>query len=205
MSNNAIRILYNELNRREGVRCERVFAPAPDFEALLESKGLPLYTLEGGHPLSSVDLLGFSVGYELAATSMLAILKSGHIPLRAEDRGEEDPIVIGGGPAISNPHPFAFFLDAAFIGEGETAFCDLAADLAALKKAGADRPRLLERLTQCESIWIPQRGSKPGHPGRRAIYQGFSEADYHTANPIATLKIVQDHGTVEIMGTARME
>jgi radical SAM-linked protein len=199
MSNNAIRILYNELNRREGVRCERVFAPAPDFEALLESKGLPLYTLEGGHPLSSVDLLGFSVGYELAATSMLAILKSGHIPLRAEDRGEGDPIVIGGGPAISNPHPFAFFLDAAFIGEGETAFCDLAGELAALKRKGAGRAELLERLAQCESIWIPQRGSKPGHPGRRAIYQGFSEADYHTANPIATLKIVQDHGTVEIM------
>jgi radical SAM family uncharacterized protein len=199
MSNNAIRILYNELNRREGLRCERVFAPAPDFEALLESRGLPLYTLEGGRPLSSVDILGFSVGYELAATSMLAILKAGHIPLRAEERGEGDPIVIGGGPAISNPHPFAFFLDAAFIGEGETAFCDLMAELGALKRAGAGRAELFERLSSCPSIWIPRRGAKAGHPARRAIFQGFSEADYHTANPIATLKIVQDHGTVEIM------
>lgn len=199
MSNNAIRILYNYLNQKPGVRCERVFAPAPDFEALLAARQLPLYTLESGLPLSQLDMLGFAVGYELAGTSLLSILKAGQIPVFASDRGSSDPIVIGGGPAISNPHPLGLFLDAAYIGEGESGFCDLVEELARLKAAGAGREDLMQRLLESPYIWTPSRGGKPGHKARRAIYRGFSETDYHTASPIATIKIVQDHGTVEIM------
>jgi hypothetical protein len=98
MSNNAMRILYSGLNAMPSVRAERVFAPSPDFEALLARRGIPLYTLESGLALSDVDMLGLSLGYELAATSVLAVLESGHIPIRASQRGEGDPIVISGRP-----------------------------------------------------------------------------------------------------------
>lgn len=214
MSNNAIRILYGGLNAVEGVRCERVFAPAPDFEALLKETGLPLYTLEGGRPLGEADILGFSVGYELAATSILSILDAGRVPLEAADRGEDDPIVIAGGPAISNPHPFARFLDAAFIGEAEGSFFAVAGELAAMKKAGASRAELLARLSEERAVWMPRgRGIRAGSPGPasqgaaagegkkalRAVYADFSSTVYRTARPLPTVKAVQDHGTVEIM------
>jgi radical SAM family uncharacterized protein/radical SAM-linked protein len=205
MSNNAIRILYNGLGRASGVRCERVFAPAPDFESLLSELGLPLYTLESGIPLREVDMLGFSLGYELAATSVLAVLESGRVPMLAAERGEGDPIVIAGGPAITNPHPFADFLDAAYIGEAEGSFFALAEELSRLKAGGASREDILERLSREAAIWMPARSDVAGRSGRpakralRSVYGGFTETTYSTALPLPTVKTVQDHGTVEIM------
>jgi len=199
MSNNAIRILYSGLNAMPGVRAERVFAPAPDFESLLESRGLPLYTLETGIALHDVDILGISLGYELAATSVITVLKSGHVPVRAADRGEGDPIVLAGGPAATNPHPLAAFLDAAYIGEAEAGFFDLARELAVLKTRGIGRSGMIDRLREVEAIWIPERGGAGAKRARRAVFGGFSEASALTALPLPTLKTVQDHGTVEIM------
>ena len=92
MSNLAIKILYDGLNRMTNIRCERVFAPAPDFEALLSSASVPLYTLESGIPLNKTDIIGFSVGYEPGITGVLAILESGGVPLDAADRTEGAPL-----------------------------------------------------------------------------------------------------------------
>jgi len=199
MSNNAIRILYSTLNAIEGLRAERVFAPAPDFEALLERRGLPLYTLETGIALRDADILGFSLGYELAATSVLSVLSAGMIPLLAEERSEGDPIVIAGGPAASNPHPLSRFLDAAYIGEAEEGFAALGADLARLKSAGAGRADLLARMGEDEAIWIPARGGRGPKRARRAVFAGFVSCPAATALPIPSVRTVQDHGTVEIM------
>ena len=199
MSNNAIRILYSGLNAKSGVRAERVFAPAPDFEALLERRDLPLYTLETGIALCDVDILGLSLGFELAATSVITVLKSGRIPLRTKDRGEGAPIVIAGGPAVSNPHPLSAFLDAAFIGEAEAGFFELAEELAVMKKAGARRADLMDRLREVDAVWMPDSGSRGGKRATRAVFGGFSEEASLTALPLPTVKTVQDHGTVEIM------
>jgi len=199
MSNNAIRILYSGLNAKPNVRAERVFAPAPDFEALLEHKGIPLYTLETGIVLSDVDILGFSLGYELAATSVITILKSGRIPVRASERGDGDPVVIAGGPAATNPHPFSAFLDAAYIGEAEAGFFDLTEELAGMKRSGAGRSAVIDRLRMVDAIWMPERSDMVGKGARRAIFGGFSKEPAMTALPLPTLRTVQDHGTVEIM------
>ena len=199
MSNNAIRILYSGLNASALVRAERVFAPAPDFEALLARRGVPLYTLESGIALHEVDILGLSLGYELAATSVITVLESGLIPVRSSERGEGDPIVIAGGPAATNPHPLAAFLDAAFIGEAEAGFFDLAEEMARLKRRGIGRSGILERLLDVESIWMPSRNGVGGKRARRAVYGGFSSSPAMTTLPLPTLKTVQDHGTVEIM------
>jgi radical SAM family uncharacterized protein/radical SAM-linked protein len=216
MSNNAIRILYSELNRLKDLRCERVFAPAPDFEALLASLDLPLYTLESGYALRDADMLGFSLGYELAATSILSVLKSGRIALERKDRAEDEPIVIMGGPAISNPHPFARFMDACYIGEAEAGFFELSEKLAERKKAGCSRNDLLDEMATSGAFWFPKdspfrkAAGRPSATGdsdreappfvaRRAVSASFGTTAYHTSKPIATLKPVQDHGTVEIM------
>jgi radical SAM family uncharacterized protein len=199
MSNNAIRILYSGLNAKPSVRAERVFAPAPDFERLLAESGTPLYTLESRLFLCDVDMLCVSLGYELAATSLLAVLESGRIPIRAEERGEGDPIVIAGGPAATNPHPLAAFLDAAFIGEAEAGFFDLADELGDIKRVGASRSDILDRLSKVDAVWMPARQGKGGKKARRAVFPEFTETPASTAFPLPTVKTVQDHGSVEIM------
>ncbi|MBR4599489.1 MAG: B12-binding domain-containing radical SAM protein, partial [Treponema sp.] len=97
MANQAIKIIYNGLNKKENIRCERVFAVETDFENLLKKYDAPLYTLETGMPLNSLDMIGFSIGYELGITGALSILDLGRVPLLKKDRGENDPIVIAGG------------------------------------------------------------------------------------------------------------
>jgi radical SAM family uncharacterized protein len=203
MSNLAIKILYDGLNRLPSVRCERVFAPAPDFEALLKSKNVPLYTLESGIPLNEVDVLGVSIGYEPGITGLLAILETGHIPIECKDRGEHDPIVLAGGCGVTNPAPFSAFIDAFFIGEAEAGMFELIENLAALKKNGASRSELLARLAEHPAVWTRAKDESriDDRPcARRAIYSGFgSPSDRGVCFPVPNMRIVQDHGIVEIM------
>lgn len=205
MSNNALRIIYSRLNeRRDLLACERVFAPAPDFEQLLIQKKIPLYTLESGIPLSDTDLLAFTVGYELLATNMLAIMECGGVPFETAHRGEHDPIVMAGGPAITNPLPFARFLDAVWIGEAEAGFIDLMIKMAELKQRGADRRERLALLAGHPSIWIsPLLEESLALPHKkhvvRAIFQDFYKTGYVTRFPYPVLNPVHAHGSVEIM------
>ena len=209
MSNNAIRCIYNDIARlcADEVICERVFAPAGDFEELLAAKDMPLFTLESGIPLKACDMLGFSIGYELLATNMLTVLERGKIPLRVEERGNSDPLIIAGGPASTNPHPFGTFLDAVYIGESEAGFYPLLKDLADMKNEGADRAALLERMTACESIWISPRhklgknppAAKAKRKTLRAVFPDFPSSASSTAFPVPVLQPVQNHGSVEIM------
>ena len=100
MANQAIKIIYNGLNKIASVRCERVFAVEDDFDSLLKKHNVPLYTLETGMPLNELDMIGFSIGYELGVTGALSILESGRVPILKKDRTEKDPIVISGGPVL---------------------------------------------------------------------------------------------------------
>ncbi len=195
MSNTAIRLLYTMINAQPGLRAERVFAPWPDYEQALRESGRPLYTLESGIPLSEVDIIAFSVGYELAATNILGVLQAGGVSLRTNERGGSDPLVIAGGPGISNPVPFGAFIDAVFIGEAEGLFPQLASEIAAHRKAGQARADLLNVLRENPHVWY---SGKPV-PTRRAIWNGFSQDCVRVRFPVAGVKAVQDHGTIEIM------
>ena len=118
MSNNAVRILLDLASSMgEEVAFDRVFSVAPDFERFLRAHDIPLHTLDHGIPLKDLDMLGISIGYELAATNILQVLDLGRIPLLASKRNEGDPLVIAGGPAVTNPLPFSPFFDFVFIGE----------------------------------------------------------------------------------------
>jgi len=195
MCNAAVRIIYRELNSLDGVACERVFAPAPDLEAVLREEGTPLFSLETRAALRSFDVIAFSVGFELTLTNLFAILELGGVPLRATDRGGSDPIVIAGGPAMSNPVPLGAFLDGAFIGEAEGWLPDMFTRLARLKRSGAGREALRDALRADPSIWFAGRTETV----RRALWGGFGEAAETAAFPVPNLRVVQDHGTVEIM------
>jgi radical SAM superfamily enzyme YgiQ (UPF0313 family) len=195
MSNAAIRILYSLLNGIPDVACERVFAPAPDFEHELRTAGVPLASLESQTPLAEFDIIGFSIGYELTLTNLLAILETGGVALECAARGQHEPIVIAGGPAATNPAPLGLFVDAVFIGEAEGWAGGMFAKLAAMKRRGASRADLLGVLREDPSVWYR------GRPGEvhRAYWRGFAEGRADARFPVPNMRIVQDHGTVEIM------
>ena len=165
MSNLSVRLIYRLLNSLEGVACERVFAPGLDFESELRGHKLPLYSLETATPLRNFDLVGFSLGYELTFTNLLNILDLGGISPRRQDRDADEPIVVAGGPAVTNPVPFGFFLDAVFIGEIEGEGVELFAQLAALKQQGGDRNALREYLCAQPYIWTADKAE----PTRRVL------------------------------------
>lgn len=195
MSNQAMRILYKRLNQLAGVSCDRAFAPAPDFEELLRSQGIPLYGLDTGISLFDLDLLLFTLGYELGITGVLTMLDAGGIPLRASARTETHPLVIMGGPCVSNPLPYAPFIDAFWIGEAEGGFFSLVQALHALKKAGYGRAALLERLASHPSVWTWGKGKAKRAVDRAFSFRGAAAAIF----PVPNMKVVQHHGAVEIM------
>ncbi len=119
MSNLGMRILYGALNAHKDIWCERVFAPWVDMQEKMIAQGLPLCALESGDPIRDFDFLGFTLQYEMCYTTVLNMLSLAGVPLRADARGEDDPLVIGGGPCAYNPEPVADFFDLFNIGEGE--------------------------------------------------------------------------------------
>jgi len=164
------KILYDLLNARPGLAAERVFAPWPDMEAALRRAGLPLVSLETKTPLDRLDILGFSLLYELNDSNVLTILDLGRIPLLSAERGTEHPLIIAGGPAAFNPEPMAPVFDAFFVGDGEEAFPEIAESYLELKKRGLKKPRVLEELSRVRGVYVPSLyDTKTPSGGRLAV------------------------------------
>jgi radical SAM-linked protein len=202
MSNLAVRLIYQQLNALDNVYCERVFAPAHDFETVLRNRNLPLCSLETSTPLREFDLVGFSVGYELTLTNLLNILDLGGIHPLARERTVEEPVVVAGGPAVTNPLPFGAFIDAVFIGEFESIADQIIPALAELKSRSKPRAAMREYLQSLPYVWS---ATKPGTV-RRVHWEGFGSGKNkqfpvprRSLFPVPNIKTVQDHGVVEIM------
>lgn len=194
MSNQAVHILYNGLNKSPNVRCERVFTPDSDFEELLKSHDVPLFSLETGIPLNEADCIGVSIGYELGLTGLFTILDAGRVPALKAERTEEHPILIAGGCGVTNPAPFTDFLDAVFMGEAEDEFFKLF-DLLARKKAeGYTKKQLLDLLAESPYVWVPGKKAEKAFDMKFGEYQ--ADKNFY---PIPTIKPVQNHGVIEIM------
>lgn len=155
MSHLGLQILYEQLNRREDVWCERVYAPWTDLEAKLREENIPLFTLESQRPLKEVDFLGFTLQYEMCYTNILQILDLAHIPFLQKDRAESDPLIIGGGPCAYNPEPISDFFDLFYIGEGEVVYDELLDLYAKYKKQGLSKREFLIKAAHIPGIYVP--------------------------------------------------
>jgi radical SAM family uncharacterized protein/radical SAM-linked protein len=153
MANQGLQILYDRLNRQDGVSCERFFAPALDFFNELKKEGLTLYSLETYTPVHKMDAIGFNLSYELLFTNLLYILDSAGIALFSRERTEDDPIVIGGGEAVSNPAPISLFVDCIFAGEGEEGIVEIANTLK--ENRNQSRAEKLYALSSIEGVFVP--------------------------------------------------
>lgn len=155
MSYLGIQIIYDMLNQRPDVWCERVYSPWPDLDRIMREKKLPLFSLESQEPVKNADILGFTLQYEMCYTNVLQVLDLSGIPLRSKDRTEEDPIVIGGGPCTYNPEPVAPFFDLFYIGEAETQMNHLVDLLEECKACGQSRTEFLHLAAKIPGMYVP--------------------------------------------------
>lgn len=181
MSNQGIKILYDCVNQNPDLLMERVFAPAADMEEQLRSAGLPLFALESGKALGEFDLIGFSLQYELSYTNVLNMLDLAAIPIRSENRADEYPLIIGGGPCTFNPEPLASFFDLFMLGETEEALPPLLLEIADLKEKGCPKNEILLKLAAKRGVYIPGF-YKPLY--REGIYQGLQKVEERAPNLI---------------------
>ncbi len=202
-------------NKREDVWCERVYSPWPDLDAVMRKKQIPLFALESQDPIKDFDFLGITIQYEMCYTNILQILDLSHMPLRAKDRGEEYPIVIGGGPCTYNPEPLAEFFDVFYIGEGETVFDEFLDIYKEYKKVGRSKKEFLERAAEIPGIYVPafydasyhEDGTLasfiPNNPHAKEIIEkqvvmNLSDVCYPEKPVVPFIKATQDRVTLEI-------
>ena len=155
MSHLGMKILYGLQNAEEDFWCERVFAPDTDMETLMRENGIPLFALESRDPIREFDFVGFTLQYEMCYTTILNMLDLAGIPLRSENRGDEMPLVIAGGPCACNPEPLADFFDIFVLGEGEEVTLELMSLYREHKKNGYNKERFLKAAAQIEGIYVP--------------------------------------------------
>ncbi len=155
LPNQGIAILYAVLNEQEGISCERGYVPWIDMADAMREADVPLLSLEGAASLSSFDVVGLHLPHEMACTNMLETLDLAGIPLHAADRGEDDPLVISGGPSVYNPEPLAPFIDAFLIGEGEEHIVEVCRAHERLRDAGATRLEILRELAKIPGTYVP--------------------------------------------------
>lgn len=215
MSYLGLQILYHQLNRQDGIFCERVFAPAGDMEALMREEHVPLMTLETKTPVKEMDFLGFTLQYEMSFTTILNMLDLGGIPIYAKDRGEEFPLIVAGGPCAFNPEPLADFIDLFLIGDGENALPDLVKKYIECKQNGVcTKEAFLKEACQMPGVYVPRFYEYTYHgdgtikelcklydkaplPVRRAILPEIESVDFPVDPVIPIVEAVHDRAVVE--------
>jgi radical SAM family uncharacterized protein len=155
MSNLGLAVLYEIINARSDALAERAYSPWIDMEMAMRKARIPLYSLESHHPLSTFDIIGFTLPYETLYTNYLNALDLATIPIRSADRNEANPLVIAGGHATFNPEPIYSFVDAVVIGEGEEVIHELIDAHQAWKQAGTSRHQLLLSLSTIPGVYVP--------------------------------------------------
>jgi len=216
MSNLALRILYDSLNKRPDTWCERCFAPWIDMEEHMRRLGLPLFSIESRTPLAEFDLVGFTLQYELSFTNVLNMLDLGNVPLLAAERGAEDPLVMAGGPVTYNIEPMADIFDLVVIGEGEEVLGELLDLYAAHRElVRSDRQAFLLKAAQIEGIYVPAfytaeynadgtiaaiRPNRAGVPARirKRIIRDLDQVSFPVNGIVPSTEIVHDRMFLEL-------
>lgn len=210
MSYMGMQILYNILNRNEKIYCERIFAPAEDMEALMREEGRKLFTLETFTPVDELDIVGFTLQYELSYTNVLNILDLSGMPLHSADRGEEFPVIVAGGPCAYNPEPLTDFIDLFMIGDGE----ELLEQVCLLKMECDSKKEFLQRACKLQGVYVPAfyepiynedgtikeiKKLYEEAPDRvkRAVVEDLDKAEFPVKNIVPFIDTVHDRCVVE--------
>ena len=216
MSHLGIQIIYDELNLRDDVYCERVYSPWPDLDKIMRERHIPLFALESQQPIKDFDFLGITLQYEMCYTNVLQILDLSQIPLLSKDRKDGDTLVIGGGPCTYNPEPIADFFDMFYIGEAETQYYNLFDLYNKMMEEGKTRDEFLREAGKIPGIYVPRfyevtykedgtiDSFEPKFEDlprkiRREVEMNMSDTFYPEAPLLPNIQVVQDRVVLEIM------
>lgn len=215
MSYLGLQIIYHILNKMDRVYCERVFAPAPDMEDLMRQEGLPLFTIETKSPVKDMDILGFTLQYELSFSNIINMLDLGGIPYYREDRDESYPFIAAGGPCAFNPEPLADIFDFFMIGDGEEVLVEVCKAHEEWKKSGTDKDAFLKALCEITGVYVPKfytpvynedgtikevlknYGKAPDRIEKQ-IVEDLEAVDFPESNIVPLVEAVHDRAVVEI-------
>ncbi|MBE5883390.1 MAG: TIGR03960 family B12-binding radical SAM protein [Lachnospiraceae bacterium] len=215
MSHLGIQILYDMFNSMEDVWCERLYSPWVDLDAIMRKEQIPLFALESQDPIKDFDFLGITIQYEMCYTNILQILDLAQIPLLAKERGEDCPIVIGGGPCAYNPEPIADFFDIFYIGEGETQYQTLLNLYKECKAMEVGRVEFLRRAARIPGMYVPSfyettyhedgtiKAFRPTEKGipvsiTKEIVMDVTNTYYPMKPVVPYIKVTQDRVVLEI-------
>ncbi|MBQ7564420.1 MAG: TIGR03960 family B12-binding radical SAM protein [Lachnospiraceae bacterium] len=221
MSHLGIQILYEMFNSFPDVWCERVYCPWIDLAKILKEQKIPLFALESQDPLREFDFIGITLQYEMSYTNICQILELSGVPYFSKDRGNDDPILICGGPCTYNPEPVADFFDLVYIGEGETRYRELLDLYKECKYAenGFVRQEFLEKAAKVPGIYVPglyevcyeseepeaklisftPKDDQVPKVVKRQIVTDFTDTYYPKKPIVPFIKVTQDRVVLEIM------
>ena len=210
MSNLGVRILYYLFNSIDKVVCERCYTPFYDYENYLKDNKLPLSSLETQTPLKDFDFVGFSLQYEMCYSNVFHMLTLAGIPVASEERGEEFPFIVAGGPCTVNPEPMYKYFDFFFVGEGETPWKEIIEDYKRLKNTHgfkkSDFLRYVDEKYSC--IYVPSlhdavyNGERlvtlPPTAVWRNIEKDMNTVFTPTTQLVPSMEIVHDRAVAEL-------
>ena len=217
MSHLGIQILYEQFNRREDVWCERVYSPWPDLHRVMKERNIPLFALESQEPIKDFDFIGMTLQYEMCYTNILQIIDLAGLPLLSEERTDDMPIVMAGGPCAYNPEPIADFFDIIYIGEGETSYDALFDLYIKMKKDGSySRADFLHQAANIPGMYVPGLYEPSYNPDgtlsaftpkyddvpqavERQVVVDLDATAYPMKPVVPNIQAIQDRVTLEIM------
>ena len=214
MSNVGMRILYGVMNEMDGVWCQRVFHPWGDMEKAMRDHDLPLWALESQQPIKDFDMIAFTIGYEMAYSNVLNMMRLAGIPLHAKDRHDLQGIVFAGGVCTFNPEPLAEFIDFFSLGEGEESTVEIVSLYDKAKAEGWSKEQFLEEVAKIPGVYVPsfyehrynEDGTlaeiiaKPGVPTKltKRIIEDLDKAYWPTKMIVPSTEIVHDRANLEV-------
>ena len=214
MSNVGMRILYGVMNEMEGVWCQRVFHPWGDMEAEMRRHGLPLWALESQRPVKEFDMIAFTIGYEMAYTSIVNMLDLAGVPIYSKHRHDLSQMVFAGGVCTFNPEPLAPFFDFFSLGEGEESTVEIVALYDRAKAEGWSKEQFLREVSKIEGVYVPgfyehiynedgtlrEIVAREGQPEvhTKRIVEDLDKAYYPTKMIVPSTEIVHDRTNIEL-------
>lgn len=200
ISNLGQKILYDIINSEEKLLADRVYAPDFDYCKILNENNKLLSSLESKRPIKDFDFVGFSLQYELSYPTVLGMLKLADIPIKREDRTEEEPIIIAGGPSCFNPRPMQDFIDLFTIGDGEEVLVELMNAYKELKVQNRSRKEIIKELSKIEGVFAPTEQNKT----KKRIFD-ISKSSKTPRTPVPFSSSIHDRSIIEIRrGCGRM-
>lgn len=213
MSHLGGKIIYHLLNNREDTFCQRAYAPLNDMEALMRENNVPLFALETKMPVKQADIWGFTLQYELSYTNILNMLDLAGVSIKSADRGENEPLVVAGGPCAVHAEILSDFIDCFLLGDGEEELNELVEIYKQWKKNKTGKKELLKMLSKNPGMYVPglyRHEMKDGHltitpldgAPKHAVRRMVTDFE-HTFAPekliVPLVEVVHDRVMLEIM------